>query len=455
MSEIRLIPPVEEDLWFVPRAGWADRLRDDALMLAQAAIDAADPAPLVTGALATLPITGDRVLIIAAGKAAAPMAAAAVETLDGTAMHGVVVTPARAGGPVAGLDALEAGHPLPDASSEAAAREVARLLGDAGPADAVLLLLSGGASALLALPAGDVTMEDYAAVTALLLAHGADIHTLNTVRKHVDALKGGHLARMAAPARVHALILSDVIGDPVDTIASGPVSPDPTTYADAMRALHDAAAWAGTPERVRRHLERGAAGEYAETPKPGDALFDGVAARVVGNNALAREGAAERARALGYEVVMIDEPIAGAARDAGGAFARRALALRAASPRRVALIGGGETTVEVRGAGRGGRNQEVALGAAVELAGSTNVLIGSFGTDGIDGPTSVAGAVADGDSVGRASERGLQAQACLDDNDAFGFFGCLHDLLLTGPTGTNVLDVQFALVDAVSPPASP
>ncbi|MGH7445525.1 MAG: MOFRL family protein, partial [Longimicrobiales bacterium] len=204
---------------------------------------------------------------------------------------------------------------------------------------------------------------------------------------------------------------------------------------------------AGTPERVRRHLERGDAGDYLETPKPGDALFANVSAQVIGNNGLARAGAAEHARALGYDVVMLDEPIVGEARDAGATFVRTALELRARSNApRVAVIAGGETTVTVRGNGRGGRNQELALAGAIELAGTSDILVASFGTDGIDGPTSVAGAVADGESVARAGERSVDAHGSLADNDAFGFFGCLHDLLLTGPTGTNVLDVQIALV---------
>lgn len=449
MIDVRLVPPVEDDLWFVPRPAWAERLRADAVEIVQAAIDASAPGPLVKAALETQPIRGERVIVIAAGKAASAMAAAAVAATGGgdAAVRGVVIAPARATSPVPGLDTFEAGHPLPDGGSVAAAHAVERLLADAAGSDEVLVLLSGGASALLALPAGDITIEDYAALTQLLLERGADIRAINTVRKHVDALKGGQLARLASPARIRALVLSDVVGDALDTIASGPVSPDATSYADAMRVLHDVDAWAGTPERVRRHLERGDAGDYMETPKPGDPLFATVAAQIIGNNALARAGAADRARALGYDVVVLDAPVTGEARDAGARFVRTALEVQARyGAQRVAVIAGGETTVTVRGNGRGGRNQELALAGAIELAGRSGVLVASVGTDGIDGPTSVAGAVADGESAARAAERSVDANASLDDNDAFGFFGCLHDLLLTGPTGTNVLDIQIALI---------
>lgn len=454
MTDVRLVPPIEDDLWFVPRAAWADDLRADALAIVRDAIDAAAPGPLVASALERVDIRSERVLVVAAGKAASTMARAAVGVLGESRVRGIVVAPRRSAEEIAGLQTFEAGHPLPDGGSAAAAEAVAQLLSENTTVDDILVLLSGGASALLALPTGAVSIEDHAAVTSLLLERGADIAALNTVRKHIDGLKGGQLARRAAPARVVALVLSDVVGDALGTIASGPVSPDLSTYADAIEALRITGAWAGTPERVRRHLERGQAGEYADTPKPGDPLFAKVRAEIIGNNTLARDGAAGRARALGYEVVMLDEPITGEARDAGAAFARRALALREGTSLPIALIAGGETTVTVSGAGRGGRNQEFALAAAIELAGAPDVLVASFGTDGVDGPTSVAGAVTDGDSMHRAADRGLDARACLDDNDAFGFFGCLHDLLLTGPTGTNVLDVQLALVRRATSPAS-
>ena len=454
MIEAHLVPSTEDDLGWTPRSAQAESMRASMLRIVGAAIDAAAPGPLVRRALAEQPIAAKRVLIVAAGKAALPMAGAALDALRRSSVAGLVVAPQPMGTAAAGepavqpLKLLYGGHPLPNASSAAAGARVAALAADAGPSDVVLLLLSGGASALLALPAGDLSIEDYAATTSLLLRAGADIQQLNTVRRHIDALKGGRLAALAQPAAVHALILSDVIGDELDAIASGPVSPDATTYADALAAIHSLRAWAGTPERVRRHLERGAAGEYDETLKAGDAAFDNVRTRIIGNNSLALRGAADAARAAGYTPVVIDEPVTGVARDAGQRWGERVRARTAQrSGERIALIAGGETIVHVKGDGRGGRNQELVLAAAVEIAGIPNVLVASIGTDGIDGTTSVAGAAADGDSVRIAADRGLDPQRYLDDNDAFGFFGSLHDLILTGSTGTNVLDVQIALID--------
>lgn len=457
MSGACLVPLIDDDLAWTPRPAHAERLRADMLGIVDATIAAAAPGPLVTRALEARPLEAARIMIVAAGKAAPAMAAAAVAALRGSSVHGVVIAPAPTGTlpaddqAVHPLQTMYGDHPLPSYASKAAARQVMDLLAGTSADDIVLLLLSGGASALLALPAGDISIEDYAATTQLLLKSGADIEQINTVRRHIDALKGGRLALLAAPAPVHALILSDVIGDKLDAIASGPVTPDRTTYADAIATLHAVNAWGGTPERVRRHLEDGARQAHPGDASPDHAAFAAVDARVVGNNALALIGAADAARAAGYAPVMVDAPITGEARTAGTAFVRsiRALASDAehADYGRLALIGGGETTVHVTGSGRGGRNQELVLAAALALQGTPDILVGSFGTDGIDGTTSVAGAVADGDSVRLAASRGADARASLEDNDAFGFFGGLHDLILTGATGTNVLDVQIALID--------
>lgn len=455
MSEPRLVPSTDDDLGWTPRSAHAESIRAVMLRIIAAAIDAAAPAPLVTRALGRQPLIGERILMVAAGKAAVPMAAAALDVLRGRDVSGVVIAPEPTGSGAAAeptlqpLELMHAGHPLPTRASASAARSVAALAAGARAQDVLLLLLSGGASALLALPAGNVTVNDYATTTSLLLRAGADIHQLNTVRRHIDALKGGRLAGLAQPAAVRALILSDVIGDALDAIASGPASPDASTYADAIAAIHGVGAWAGTPERVRRHLERGASGEYDDTLKPGDVAFHKVDSQIIGNNTLALHGAGEAAQAAGYTPLLIETPLTGSARDAGSAFGRRVreLAANPATSGRIALIAGGETTVQVTGDGRGGRNQELALAAAIEIEGVPNVLVASVGTDGIDGTTSVAGAAADGESVKIAAARGLDPRDYLDDNDAFGFFGSLHDLILTGPTGTNVLDVQIALID--------
>jgi glycerate-2-kinase len=456
MTNVRLVPAADDDLAWTPRGEHAEALRRDLLRVVAAAIDAAAPAPLVVRALTDEPLEAERIIVTAAGKAAVPMAAAALGVLAGAELRGVVVAPEPTGsasgapGPdMQPLELLHGGHPLPTASSAAAGRRVAELMSASQPDEVVLLLLSGGASALLALPAGDLSIEDIAATTSLLLRSGADIHQLNTVRRHLDALKGGRLAALAQPARVRALALSDVVGDALAAIASGPVSPDTTTCADAIAVLHDLGAWAGTPERVRRHLERGARGEYADTLAPGDPAFDGVDTRIIGNNSLALRGAADAAQAAGYAPIIVDAPVSGEARVAGSEFGRhvRELATSSSARPRIALLAGGETTVHVTGAGRGGRNQELTLAAALEISGIPRVLVASFGTDGIDGTTSVAGAVADGESVGRAAGRGSLARNHLEDNDSFAFFGGLHDLILTGPTGTNVLDIQVALID--------
>ena len=261
MIDVRLVPPLGDNVTFVPRTPFADRMREHALRIVRDTIEAADPRPLVTRAIHEMHLDPDQVTLVSVGKAAVAMAAAARAALGSDHLNGVVVAPIRSGAEIPGLHVFEAAHPLPGASSVAAAEAVVGLLEVAYDAGDVLLLLSGGASSLLAYPAGDVTIEDYARVTSLLLEHGAGIHALNSVRKHIDQLKGGQLARLAAPARVHALLLSDVVDDREDTIGSGPAAPDTTTYQEAIWNLHTAECWAGTPERVRRHLERGRDGE--------------------------------------------------------------------------------------------------------------------------------------------------------------------------------------------------
>jgi hydroxypyruvate reductase len=345
---------------------------------------------------------------------------------------------------------IEAGHPLPDSAGLAGAQRIAQLVVQAGRDDLVLVLISGGGSALLPLPAEGITLDEKIAVTDLLLRSGATINELNTVRKHLSAIKGGWLARHAAPATVIALILSDVLGNPLDVIASGPAVPDPTTFADAAAVVHRFSLGDRLPVSVQRHLDRGAAGDVAETPKPGDPAFERVHRVMVGDIWGAAAAAAGRAEGLGYTTRSGPTDVQGEAREVGARFGRTVRETQDAlgpAGRPTCLIMGGETTVTVRGQGRGGRNQELALGAALALQGLHQVLVASFGTDGTDGPTDAAGAVSDGSTLDRARAHGLDPLTALADNDTYAFFHALDDLIISGPTNTNVNDLWLGLID--------
>ncbi len=427
-----------------------ERLREDALSIVEAGLAQVEPDALVADALTEHPLEGGAdggVVLLAVGKAALGMAEGARRALGDRIAEACVLVPHGAvGAASAGIRIYHGGHPLPDMKGVQGARALADAARRAGPGDRVLLLLSGGASALLTLPDGEVTLEDVRSLTRLLLASGAPIEEMNTVRKHADALKGGRLARIATPAPVRALVLSDVVGDALDVIGSGPVSPDPTTYSDAIAVLERRGIWDAAPESVRRHLLLGREGRIPETPKPGDALFSGVDATVIGSWRLAAAGAAARALALGYRVKTRSIAMTGEARMVGAELAREARALHDRVRGPTAHIAAGETTVTVVGDGMGGRNQEVALGAALVLDGIEDALVLSLGTDGIDGPTDAAGAIATGTTIARARAAGLDAEASLRRNDAYRFFEPLSDLIVTGPTGTNVMDLFVVLV---------
>jgi hydroxypyruvate reductase len=293
----------------------------------------------------------------------------------------------------------------------------------------------------MTLPAEPLRLADLRAVTAALLEAGAPIGELNTVRKHLEVLKGGGLARAAAPASVRALILSDVVGDPLDVIASGPVSPDPTTFEDAMAVLRDRGVWSRVPASVKSHLEAGAAGAIPDTPDAADALFRDVSVSVIGNAARAAEAAAAEAARLGYRATVESVTVTGEAREVGARLGAVAQGLPTGECRILA----GETTVTVTGDGRGGRNQEAALSAAEALAGREDALVFSVGTDGVDGPTDAAGAWVTGRTLGRATALGLDPRVALDRNDSYTFFRAMDDLVITGPTGTNVMDLMGIL----------
>ena len=436
------------------------RLRAAAQSILREALLAADPRRLVlcqlkvrSGGLEAAgvrhPLGRGRIALVAVGKAAVPMARAAEEVLGDRLAQGIAVSTAPEGR-LERVRLLTASHPVPDARGLAAAAEVEALARGLGRDDLLLVLLSGGASALLPSPAEGVTLEDKARTTALLLRAGATIHELNAVRKHLSRVKGGGLARAAAPARVITLVLSDVVGDDLSTIASGPTVPDPTTFADALAALRRRGVLLSAPGAVRARLEAGAAGQIPETPKPGEATFRRVATRVVGSNRLSVAAAAREVRRQGLRPLVLTTRLEGEAREAARvlvAVLRECLESSRPAAAPVCLLAGGETTVTVRGDGQGGRNQELAVAAAQALAGfPVPAVVASLATDGIDGASDAAGGIADDTSASRAAALGLApASAFLAASDTRNFLGPLGDLIVTGPTGTNVVDVVALL----------
>ncbi len=437
-------------------------LRDDAITIFRAALVAADPRGAVQR---TMRCEGNRlriqarvydlaqarrVFVIGFGKASATMAQAVEETLGVSRIErGVVIVKYGYGAPLAKIELCEAGHPLLDENSLRGTQKILALLSQATPDDLIVCLISGGGSALLELPVAGVLLEDYRAATDALLRAGATINELNTVRKHLSQVKGGQLARRANGAQIISLILSDVIGSPLDTIASGPTAPDSTTFADALAVIERYKVQAPMPASIVHHLKRGARKEIADTPKPGDEIFARVQNVIIADNALACNAAVHHARGLGYNTLLLSTFIQGEAREVAKVFAAIAQEIVVTDrpmARPACVIAGGETTVTVCGNGKGGRNQEFALAASIEIAGMNNVVVLSSGTDGTDGPTDAAGAIADGTTLARAHERGMEARLFLSNNDAYHFFASLGDLLITGPTGTNVNDVMMVLV---------
>lgn len=391
------------------------------------------------------------VWVLGAGKGAAPMARAMERILGRRMAGGLVVTPYGHALPLRRIEILEAGHPLPDAASRRAGARMAAFARErVGPDDLVFCLLSGGASALLASPAGGITLRDKLECTRLLMNAGADIHELNALRKHLSGIKGGLLARMLHPARVVTLALSDVVGDDPGTIASGPLSPDPTTFGDCVEILEKYRLPDRVPASVPRRLTLGAEGAIAETPKPGDPVFARCHWVLVGRSGAACAAAARRARRLGYRTAVITSRLEG---DTGEAARfHMSIAEEIARERRPVgrpgcVISGGETTVRVAGKGKGGRNQEFVLCSVAALARMpAPALVASLGTDGTDGPTDAAGAVADNDTRSRSRRLGGDLAAALRDNDSHTYFRRLGDLILTGPTRTNVGDLHIVLV---------
>lgn len=435
--------------------------RHDAIAIFRAALKAADPmqavrrflrregGTLIAGSKRYPLARFERVFVLGAGKAAASMASAVESVLGARVTGGLVVTKYGHGLPLKRIAVAEAGHPVPDEAGVEGAARLAAMADQAGANDLVLMLISGGASALTPSPVPPITLAEKQATTKLLLACGANIHEMNTVRKHLSGFKGGQLARRAAPATLITLMLSDVIGDPMDVIGSGPAVPDPSTFAAAAAILDKYELRERVPATVRARIEDGVAGKAGETPKPGDDAFRRAQNLLVGSNKLAVDAAAAKARDLGYRPLVLSTFIEGETRDIARMHAAIVREIRAnGRPARppVCLISGGETTVTLRGDGLGGRNQEFVLAAAIDLAGLDGVTVLSAGTDGTDGPTDAAGALADGSTVERAEARKLSPAGYLTRNDSYRFFEQLGDLLRTGPTRTNVNDVRLFLV---------
>ena len=393
----------------------------------------------------------ERILVVGGGKAATAMTSAVHAVLGDRLAGGLVVT--KYGHRDSRLDTgpvqvLEAGHPVPDEAGVAGTRRMLDQVGDLSERDLVLAVISGGGSALLTSPAPGLTLADLQRTTELLLRSGATIVELNTLRKHLSAIKGGELARRAAPAVVISLVLSDVVGDPLDVIASGPTVPDPTTFEDAWSVLRRYDLVGRVPPPVRIRIRSGVESALPDSPKRGDPLFLKVKNLIVGSNRLAAEAAVEESRAQGWSALLLSTYVEGEARVVGqvaAALLKELVHHNRPSAQPACLVWGGETTVTVRGQGRGGRNQELALAAALQMEGLHNVVLVALGTDGTDGPTDAAGAVATGETVARARSRGLDPLAHLENNDSYPFFAALDDLIRTGPTGTNVNDLLLLL----------
>jgi len=438
------------------------RLRLDALDILEAAVNAVDPGEAVRRSLSLwgthLKIRGaewdldrfESIHVIGGGKACGAMAEA-VEEILGDRISSGTVNVLKGTESRHDLDRVSlngAAHPIPDVDGVAGVQRMMETLDGVGASDLVIVLISGGGSSLLAYPAEGVALEDIQEVTQKLLMSGATIGELNAVRKHLSAVKGGQLAQRSRGATVISLILSDVVGDPLDTIASGPTAPDETTFGDARAVLERCGLWEGAPRIVRERLDDGARGNIPETPKPGDPVFQRVRNFVIGSNLVAARAAVERAGELGYNAELVSTEVEGEAREVGRSFAEAALSVtRHGSPVKApaALVAGGETTVSVRGGGVGGRNMEVALAASEGIDGMDSV-VAALATDGIDGPTVSAGAMVDGSTGIRARARGLDPSKYLSENDSYTFFQSLGDVFITGPTGTNVNDLTIILV---------
>jgi hydroxypyruvate reductase len=432
-------------------------MREELKNIFNSAIKAADP---YTATIRTLEREGwkkrfkefESIYVIGAGKASYPMAKAVVFLFNEMGIRikeGIILIPTSIPHkPLQNIIVRTAGHPLPDQSGVDTTKEIIDILNRTHERDLVITLLSGGGSSLLVQPQMDITLKDYRKTTDLLLKCGADIREMNTIRKHISKIKGGQLAKTAYPATVLSLVLSDVVGDPLDVIASGPTTPDLTTFKDCSNILSKYSLAKRVPKSIQTAIEEGLLGKMEETPKPGEPYFERTEYLLIGNNLLALQGAKERGVEYGYHSLILSSEVEGETRKEAKKqidFARNLLESGNPHPPPVCLISGGETTVNVVGDGMGGRNQEFALQASLEMEGLP-ISVLSGGTDGKDGNTEAAGAICDGETVRRAKSMGLDPEKFLAQNDSYTFFKKLNDLVITGPTNTNVMDLHIILI---------
>ena len=435
--------------------------RQDARVIFEAGLVASDPELLIGRRLQVdgqILYAGERlynlanhgdIYVVGAGKATARMALAVEALLGERIARGIIIVKRGHRVPLRKIEVVEAGHPIPDQAGVDATESIIGLLRRTQKTDLILCLVSGGASALLSCPVVGLSLHDKQQTTQALLNCGARIQEVNAIRKHISRVKGGRLAELAYPSTVLSLILSDVIDDSMDNIGSGPTAPDSSTFADCLSIIDRYRVGGMIPVTVRSILKKGAAGEIVDTPKAGDPIFQKVQNLLIGNNQLALVAAKEKAEALGYNTLVLSGSIEGEARKVAidhVVMARDVLS--SSSPIRppACIISGGETTVAIQGAGLGGRNQEFALAAAIEIDGLEGVVVLSGGTDGTDGPTDAAGGIVDGTTVQRARDKGLDARSYLERNDSYPFLKTVGDLLITGPTLTNVMDLRMVLI---------
>ncbi len=437
------------------------RLRQDAIAIFEHSVKAVDPANAIKRNLAVegnrLAIQGkiydlsdyENIFVIGMGKASAAMAKALEDLLGERIKSGIVNVKYGHAVPLKIVRANEAGHPVPDEAGLAGTNQILQLLSETGEKDLVFCLISGGGSALLPCPADGITLDDKQRLTQDLLDCGATIHEINALRKQVSKVKGGRLARLVYPSTLISLILSDVIGDNLDSIASGPTVPDMTTFRDCLNILEKHKIHGEIPQAILEYVEKGFRGEFEETPKPDDPIFARTQNVIIGSNEQALRAAKGKGDELGYNTLILSSFIEGETTEVAKVHAAIAKEiLRSENPvgRPACVVSGGETTVKIRGTGLGGRNQEFALAAAISIDGLEEVVILSAGTDGTDGPTDAAGAIADGSTIRRSEKLGMIAEKYLRDNNSYNFFKPLEDLIITGPTNTNVMDLRIIMV---------
>ena len=391
----------------------------------------------------------EKIIVLGAGKAGASMGRAMEEILGDRITSGLIIVKTGHTTPLNRITLVEAAHPVPDEKGVQGAQKLLDLACQADEKTLVICLLSGGGSALMTFPAKGLTLSDKQETTKALLGSGAAIHDINTIRKHLSGIKGGLLAKAVYPATLVCLVLSDVVGDDPDIIASGPCTADPGTYGQCLDIIRERGIGQRVPGSVLRHLENGSQGLIPETPKQGDKAFERVTHTIIASNIKSLEAALEKAESLGYHSLILSSLVEGETRDVAAfhaAIAKQVLATGHPVNPPACLLSGGETTVTIKGKGKGGRNQEFALAAALKIKGKDAIVILSAGTDGTDGPTEAAGAVVDHTTIQRAWDVGLKPEEYLEDNNAFVFFDRLSDLFITGPTHTNVMDLRIMLI---------